>query len=728
MGPAPGAGPLTFNFAGQQQQACAWSVFEYDNVDGTGTNGSGAVAQQQTTSGSGTTLAADVRAARGCRGEPGGGRHGARHRRSGDRSARGSRRSICSRSGQGTIRGTLQTEDRKGGGSTVNWSWPTTANAGAIALEIKAASVIVPSGPATDAETLARRFEPVLFFSANEQFFPADAKRYVERCALWRAQAPFDAKDSWGGKGGPFPRAPIIDYGKISALAGEPGTPLDSATLVDNQGEERFFDFKGWMDAARMPEPKVTATSKNTFSKRDTIDTVYNKADADGGDQKLRDSRFWYHAELIAADRLRRLLATVRAPDLVKVYDTLQNAVLLNYYFFYPAHDESLAGCTNTEGVEFGGCAGQWGCLSLLLERADTTRDYRPSYIGTSARLLAAPSMVVAQAADDDDTAKRTVMTVDAFGKATLNDGHPRIFVAKGTHALYLAPGSYAVAYPNESHPNFCGGFEGIPPPTAPPETHLADNPLAAQGLFWAKVAAGSSLLGALGAAAGAIWGIVEYAEANHGLNVVGTGSPADNPAPDVAGSPGSGKTVQPPASPCPMPEAMCRTGPLRETSRSTVGATTSSSTAARSPGGPATSIRAAIWAAGDRASRPIPSAGAPACASQLSGASSSWRLPTGKRPARSERRLGGPGAVHCSSPSAAWREGRATGAIRPQTQGGRRRPAVVPRRLTPGAGGRGRATYTHIARFPQLPERGPPVYVTVWRRSRVKSRLPATG
>jgi hypothetical protein len=215
----------------------------------------------------------------------------------------------------------------------------------------------------------------------------------------------------------------------------------------------------------------------------------------------------------------------VRAPDLVKVYDTLQNAALLNYYFFHPAHEESLAGCTNTEGVEFGCFAGQWGCLSLLLERADANSGYRPSYIGTSARLLAAPSMM-AQAADDDDTAKRTVMTVNAFSKATLNDGHPRIFVAKGSHALYLAPGSYAVAYPNESHPNFCGGFEGIPPPPAQPETHLADNPLAAQGLFWAKVAAGSSLLGALGAAAGAIWGIVEYAEANHGLNVVGTGSP----------------------------------------------------------------------------------------------------------------------------------------------------------------------------------------------------------
>ena len=56
MGPAPSAGPLTFNFAGQQQAVCAWSVFEYDNVDGTGTDGSGAVLQQQTTNGAGTTL------------------------------------------------------------------------------------------------------------------------------------------------------------------------------------------------------------------------------------------------------------------------------------------------------------------------------------------------------------------------------------------------------------------------------------------------------------------------------------------------------------------------------------------------------------------------------------------------------------------------------------------------------------------------------------------------
>ena len=58
MGPAPSAGPLTFNFGGQQQSACAWSVFEYDNVDRTGTDGSGAVPQRQTSSGTGNALAA----------------------------------------------------------------------------------------------------------------------------------------------------------------------------------------------------------------------------------------------------------------------------------------------------------------------------------------------------------------------------------------------------------------------------------------------------------------------------------------------------------------------------------------------------------------------------------------------------------------------------------------------------------------------------------------------
>ena len=687
MGPAPSAGPLTFNFAGQQQAVCAWSVFEYDNVDGTGTDGSGAVLQQQTTSGSGTTLGltlgplADAAASLVVGGI-----------------VLGVNEAVTPGTGLAQIdlqpfvtatnRGTLQTEDRTGGGSTVNWSWPTTANAGAIALEIKAASVIVPSGPATDAETLARQFEPVLFFSANERFFPADAKRYVEQCALWRAQAPFDAKDSWGGKGGPFPRAPIIDYGKISALAGEPGTPLDSATLVDNQGEERFFDFKGWMDAARMPEPKVTATSKNTFSNRDTIDTVYNKADADGGDQKLRDSRFWYHAELIAADRLRRLLATVRAPDLVKVYDTLQNAALLNYYFFYPAHEESLAGCTNTEGVEFGCCAGQWGCLSLLLERADANSDYRPSYIGTSARLLAAPSMPVAQAADDDDTAKRTVMTVNAFGKATLNDGHPRIFVAKGSHALYLAPGSYrrglSEREPSELLRRFRGHSAAAGTARDPPRRQSARGarPVLGQGRCGEQPARG--------------------ARRRRGRHLGHRRIRRGEPRPQCRGhgiarrQPGAGRRRK---------SRQRQNGATRRRHRARCRRRCAELDLGAKPHDRRSALRlhrrpqhAAVVARRFQSGR-------------LYGPLGTARRDRSLRPAR---RHALPGFLAPLLPGVCQRESV--------------RRALNGAWAAPGAGGRERATYTHIAQFPQLPERGPPVYVTVWRRSRVKSRLPATG
>ena len=84
----------------------------------------------------------------------------------------------------------------------------------------------------------------------------------------------------------------------------------------------------------------------------------------------LADSKYWYHVELFDNPRLRRLLSTVRAPNLVKVLDTLKDAALLNYYFFFPAHEEALvASCTNVEAKEFGGFAGDWVCMALLLEK-----------------------------------------------------------------------------------------------------------------------------------------------------------------------------------------------------------------------------------------------------------------------------------------------------------------------------------------------------------------------
>lgn len=48
MGAAPTAGALTFDFAGQTQQVFGWSVTEFDGVDTSGTNGSGAIVQAAT--------------------------------------------------------------------------------------------------------------------------------------------------------------------------------------------------------------------------------------------------------------------------------------------------------------------------------------------------------------------------------------------------------------------------------------------------------------------------------------------------------------------------------------------------------------------------------------------------------------------------------------------------------------------------------------------------------
>ncbi len=60
MGGSPSTGAITMDFAGQSQIRCGWSVSEFDGVDTTGTNGSGAVVQSAsndvTDSGSATSL------------------------------------------------------------------------------------------------------------------------------------------------------------------------------------------------------------------------------------------------------------------------------------------------------------------------------------------------------------------------------------------------------------------------------------------------------------------------------------------------------------------------------------------------------------------------------------------------------------------------------------------------------------------------------------------------
>jgi hypothetical protein len=535
---SPSPGVLTFDFGGEQQALCAWSIFEYDNIDLTLPDG--AVAQSQSISGNATTLSLLLGPlADAAKSTVVGGIVVAND--SNVNAGVGLTQIDQLTLVTGVSRGRLQTEDRVGGGQKIDWSWIGTARAAAIAIEVKAPVITIAP---EDTETIARRFEPILILDATERFFPSNAKHYVEQCALWKAETPFDEKGSWGGKGKPFPRSPLIDYGQIAAIAGEPGSPLEPASAVPAT-QETFFDLGGWKDASGAPQPKVTSSSQNTYSNRDNVAALYGST----GNEELFNSRFWYYAEYFSGDQLLNLLGTVPAPDLVTVLHSLNNPALLCYYFFFPAHAEPTANmapplaaaCANVEAVEFNCFAGEWACTAVLLERDDSDVTFHPSFIGFSGRLT--QNATAAQVTDGNNLDKGLVMTVSPFSNAQLIAEHPHLFVSKGTHAFYLTSGTRTLLFPADSAPYDCGLFEGdVTPPPSLPDT----NPLIGGGLVLGKLVAGSAMFGAIGALAGFVWGLVEYVEGGYGgLGVVGTGTTTAT-ANDATASAGVGLVVRP--------------------------------------------------------------------------------------------------------------------------------------------------------------------------------------
>ena len=311
-----------------------------------------------------------------------------------------------------------------------------------------------------------------------------------------------------------------------------------AGNLVDNPGAERFFDLSGWKDAAGTAEPTVTATSKNTYSDRDAVAALYDT------DPTLKASKFWYEAELFDNARLRRLLSA-GTPDLVKVLDSpeLKGSALLCYYFFFPAHEEALATCTNVEAKEFGSFAGEWACMALLLGQDGADK---PSFIGQTGRLLSPiPGVSLPPQTDDgQDAARRIVMKVNKFADAASIDGHPTLFVADGTHSLYLQAGTIAVTYPADSRPYSCGRAEAPPPPSEPsPSQHGG-------AIFYAKLLAAIQFAAVLRVPVAVALILLEGAKPYGGVDVVGTVSAGDDAMPDVTGQPGSNQFLRPQSVP----------------------------------------------------------------------------------------------------------------------------------------------------------------------------------
>jgi hypothetical protein len=525
-------GPLSITF-GATQMACAWAVHAYTDVDTTGINGEGAIAAPTT-----KTNAADTMHSVALSGPPApqsvvAGALMTRYSRNITPGAGLDEINVLSMAGD---YGTLDTVDRGDGQPSASWSWTSNSESASILFEIKARPVVQPPEPVPSTTTdrdLATRFEPIMVMDPAELFVPSDAKRYVEHCALWRAQAPYDDKNSWGGTvGDPFGRNPEIAKGMIAAILGEPGDKtVDLPAGAPSGGpRERFLELAGWINRTNVAEPAVTAASGNFYADRAAVGTLY--APSDGGDQTLPNSRFWYHAEVFRTDKLRALLPLVPAPDLVKVLDNLDNPILLNYYFFFPMHDEPLAPpCNDMYSREFGGFGGEWQCLSILLQGGD---NLVPTFIGVTGRPVAQlPPRTVARI-NDDDPAGRFFMRVSPYDEAESIAAPGRtmtvLFASKDTHSLYLRGGTIQTTYPADEGPISCGYSEG-PLRPMPPSHSGEDHWAVDAGKFVAKVGFGAFFLGPWGAIIGYAAALVEMSE-DWGFDVHGDYS-KDPPPPD---------------------------------------------------------------------------------------------------------------------------------------------------------------------------------------------------
>ena len=559
-GPAPARGTVVIDFADQIQEMCAWSVVEYADVDGTGLNGAGAIGFSTPTQGSGTRLDATFTPADATR----------------DRTIAaimlqptdGQASTVTAGAGFTEIHEqtpeelfgkalTLQTQDAPPGTSTVGWTWTGGQNAAALIVGIKAPRTFAPptGDPAID---LGRRFEPILHLHPSESFVPVNAKRYVEAAALWAARPPFDDKKSWG-------TTPLVKAGKLSAVQGEPNMTYlgQQNNILADSANERFLELGGWKSQAETSEPGVTASSTNPYVDRTEILRRY------GTD--LADSKFWYHVELFDTTRLKVLARDVKTGfDLTATLNNFANPILLCYYFFYPAHEQSIGedACANIEAKEFASHAGDWQCFTVLLdgEGPPSPTTYTPLFFGVTGSRPAPDATSGKFRPHAFDPEGRITLKVEPWRKGSASapvqpdvvESHPQLYVARGTHSMYTTPGAHEVSpYEDSKVPAGCGKYDSpsAVPPASPgdPGTSTPRDSFTENGwvIIAVKMRAGF-VLGPLGALIGLVAGIIEGAPKGFTPFAANPTPPTippgvDPPNPDAAPTAaGQGITVRP--------------------------------------------------------------------------------------------------------------------------------------------------------------------------------------
>lgn len=551
MGKTPTRGALTINFSDQIQNICAWSVFEYTDVDTTGVDGSGAIGQSQskTVSGANVSIALTPEDRERDRIVGAVMLHPLDLQSHPVSTGDGFTQIHQQTPTQAGTNLTLQTQESAPGATQIAWSWTGTTQAAAIAVGVKAPKPAGPSDPSDpDGEDdpitrLTKDYTPVLHLHPDESFVPISAQRYVESAALWADKPPFDDNKSWG-------TAPLVAAGGVSTVpgtAGYLGTP--NFTLADATNE-RFLELGGWKTGSGTHEPDVSAATTNLYADRGEIKTVI--------DRDLADGKFWFHTEVFDTQRLTALAAAVKAPDLSSTLRNFTKPTLLCYYLFYPAHEQGVdqASCPNTEAKELACHAGDWHCVAILLEEEGV--DYTPKFFGiTGSR----PAPMVKNGVETFrpyafDAEGRVAMKVEAWRSGSddapvqpdVRDGHPRFYVARGSHSMYTAAGVHEVApYEDATTSGGCGKFDtpGVIPPgeyTPPPHTQSEVNQT-----FLKKVIAGG-ILGGIAGLIGFVAGIVELL--SHMPSTFGAETPPaslDTPNNDLSPvDPNQGITVRP--------------------------------------------------------------------------------------------------------------------------------------------------------------------------------------
>jgi hypothetical protein len=338
----------------------------------------------------------------------------------------------------------------------------------------------------------------------------------------------------------------LVKAGELRGLAGENGTFLGEPRLqLDSGSDERFLELGGWKDHDESPEPDVTVTSTNPYADRKDIVNRYRQAD-------LSNSTDWYHAEVIDAPTLFTIAKLSPALALDKVLAQFTNPVLICYYFFFPAHEQSVGAgtCPNIEAKEVSCHAGDWQCYALLADSdgSGSVGSFRPRFFGYTgsrpAMDTSGPTPTYRPHAFDGES--RTALKVEAWrapsgpvaGQPEVDGEHARCYVARGTHSLYPKPGTHEVdPYEEIQAPQFCGRADGITLITA----DLGPGTVVSLA-FWAKILIGSAF-GPFGLIAGIIAGA---AELKHYEDEVAESPKTDAPNPDQAPSAGSGTALRP--------------------------------------------------------------------------------------------------------------------------------------------------------------------------------------